>query len=84
MKQAVIYQTLSFLLISWGNGVAYSFEDLRNASSVWVQGDDADTFSQALQDLEDANRTATTHVLLGKLWDQYSDAAQPVLQLLAA
>lgn len=84
MKQTLIYQTLSFPLISWGNGAAYSFEDLSNASSVWVQGDDAAIFSQDLQDLEDANRTATTHVLLSKLWDQYSDAAQPVLQLLAA
>lgn len=55
MMQAIIHTTPEFLVVSWGNGLAYSVER-REGGSMFFQGDDAESFRQQLDGYTSAER----------------------------
>lgn len=69
----------AFALDSYGNGAAYTLRNLAGRSSVWLQGDDARDFRNALENYEAKHPLANPDRVLSWLWDQcdYGAAAQP-------
>ena len=67
MRQTTIINRKDFAVVSYGNGVAYDFQNKRTDESVFFQGDDALMFEGEMN----SRRS------LASLWDDYSDVAEP-------
>jgi len=76
MRQAIIRFTDRYTLTSSGDGLAYSLEDKTHAMVIYVQADDATTFRDELEALEDVYPEWTTDEILECLWDAYSSTAE--------
>ena len=69
MKKIAIYSTHDYAVWSYGNGLAYEFINKRANRSVFVQGDDAETFRA---DLDHPYRTLTD------VWCDYESVSLPI------
>lgn len=69
MKHVVIYNLPAWCVTSFGNGLAYSFHNLKTNQEVFLQGDVAIDFRNELEDNADLYDDYAT--LLAVLWDEY-------------
>lgn len=51
MTRVIIHESGAYRLTSFGNGLAYALERLADAASIFVQGDDAESFRQTFEEL---------------------------------
>lgn len=81
MKQLCIHQSDSFAVVSYGNGLAYSFDNKLNGTSVFVSGDDAEQFRKDLESCMELHSYSDEDAMWC-LWHgfEYCLAARPVEQ----
>ena len=68
MKQAIILNSENWSITSYGNGLAYCFENKIEQAYVFLQGDDA---SQFWQEYSDLNYTMSDNQAFAELWNNY-------------
>ncbi|UTU09320.1 hypothetical protein CcrBL47_gp550 [Caulobacter phage BL47] len=76
-----ISQGLRWRLDSYGNGAAYALYDLSAGASVWIDGDDATTFREALDTVEAQRPQDEPDEILGHLWDEHDYGAAATVQV---
>jgi hypothetical protein len=76
MKRITIYDTPRFSIVSYGNGMAYTFtRKLGMPACVHYQGDDALAFRNSVEAYEDCYPTLTIDRILARVWaDSECDA----------
>lgn len=71
----LLHNTADFTLDSWHNGLSYELCERRTGRIVFVQGDEASTFSDELENLEAAFPDMPTNDVLYRLWGLYENIA---------
>lgn len=66
-----ISEGLRYRLDSYGNGAAYSLQDIAGGVSVWLQGDDAATFRDLFDKIEETRPDYVPDQILEHLWDAH-------------
>jgi len=69
MKQVQILKSDTFSIVSYGNGSAYCFENIKQNLSVWLQGGDAVEF---WSEYEAYSATMDDNKAFAELWNNYS------------
>lgn len=72
MQQVTIRNTCDWLVISHGNGLAYSLTQHNGArQSLFLQGDDASAFAAQLEAMENAAPDRDSDAILCEIFTQY-------------